>query len=436
MTLIQSVFAREIIDSRGNPTVEVEVTTNDGCFRSAVPSGASTGIYEACELRDDDRSRYNGKGVQTAIANIHQIISPALIGMDVREQEKIDEKMNILDGTQNKGKLGANAILGVSMSVCRAAACAMDVPLFSYIASLAKSNAVRCPVPCFNVINGGKHAANNIPFQEFMIAPYKAESFAEALRMGCEVYHTLKGLLKQRCGPDSTNVGDEGGFAPSIASSKDVLDLLMEAIRKAGYEGKIGICMDCAASEFYDSESGKYNMTFKVDGPAELLSRDELVALYTEWAMNYPILSIEDPFDQDDWEGWMKLVQCLSEKSLKTQVVGDDLTVTNVDRIEQAITKRAATALLLKINQIGTITESIQAWRRCVESGWNVMVSHRSGETEDTFIADLVVGLGTGQIKTGAPCRGERTAKLNQILRIEEKIEKTEASYGCSTWNV
>ena len=434
MSTIESIRAREIIDSRGNPTLEVDVTTANAIFRSAVPSGASTGIYEACELRDGDAARYNGKGVQTAIRNVHEIIAPALVGMDVTQQEAIDQKMIELDGTPNKSKIGANAILGVSMSVCRAAASAVNMPLFAYIATLSKQTTMRCPVPCFNVINGGKHAANSLPFQEFMIAPYKAETYAEALRMGCEVYHALKSLLKKRCGPNSINVGDEGGFAPNVEDINDVMPLLMEAIKSAGYEGRVGICVDCAASEFFDEKTGKYNMTFKCEGPAQLLSRDELIDLYGSWAENYPVLSIEDPFDQDDWEGWSGLVQRIADKSLKTQVVGDDLTVTNVDRIRQAIDRKAATALLLKINQIGSITEAISAWRKCTESGWNVMVSHRSGETEDTFIADLVVGLGTGQIKTGAPCRGERTAKLNQILRIEEMLPADKRVYGCETW--
>jgi len=435
MAQIDSIFAREIIDSRGNPTIEVEVTTATGCFRSAVPSGASTGIYEACELRDGDNNRYNGKGVQTAVKNVNEVLSPALSGMDVMQQQLIDEKLNSIDGTKDKRKIGANAILGVSMSVCRAAAHAAGKPLFEYISSISGSPELRCPVPCFNVINGGKHAANNLPFQEFMIAPYKASSFSEALRMGCEVYHALKKLLTKKCGSGSTNVGDEGGFAPSIDSYTEVLEILMEAIRVTGYHDRIGICVDCAASEFYDAESGEYNLSFKTEGAPHLISREELIDLYTSWASNYPILSIEDPFDQDDWEGWEGLVRSLSEKSLKTQVVGDDLTVTNVDRIDMAIARKAATALLLKINQIGTLTEAIDAWRKCRDNGWNVMVSHRSGETEDTFIADLVVGLGTGQIKTGAPCRGERTAKLNQILRVEEKLPH-ESKYGCSSWDL
>jgi enolase len=430
MSTITKVHAREIIDSRGNPTVEVEVTTGNGTFRSAVPSGASTGIYEACELRDNDKGRYCAKGVTQAVNNVINVLAPALVGKDVTDQSGIDKIMRDLDATKNKSKLGANAILGLSMAVSKAGAVCANMTLYQYLAKLAGNTDLRLPVPCFNVINGGKHAGNVLPFQEFMIAPHKAETFADALRMGCEVYHSLKSILKKKYGQDAVNVGDEGGFAPPITDINDPLPILMEAIKAAGHEGKFAICMDCAASEMLDEASKQYNLTFKND-TATLMDGKALEAVYTRWAAEYPIVSIEDPFDQDDWEAWSSITAALKGKA---QIVGDDLTVTNTERINTAIEKTACNALLLKINQIGTITEAIESAKLCQSKGWQIMVSHRSGETEDTYIADLSVALGCGQIKTGAPCRGERTAKYNQLLRIEEELG-TAAKYGCPAWS-
>lgn len=430
MSIILKVHAREILDSRGNPTVEVEVTTSNGTFRSAVPSGASTGIYEACELRDGDKARYLGKGVSQAVRNVIDVIGPALVGKDVSDQSGLDKLMKELDGTKNKGKLGANAMLGVSMAISKAAAVNASLPLYQYLARLAGNTDLRLPVPCFNVINGGKHAGNALPFQEFMVAPVKATSFSEAMRMGCEVYHSLKSILKKKYGQDAVNVGDEGGFAPPILDINEPLPLLMEAIESAGHKGKFAICMDCAASEMWDEEAKKYNLTFKNAEPT-FIDQAALADIYTKWAQDFPIVSIEDPFDQDDWEGWTRITGDLKGKA---QVVGDDLTVTNVERIKTAIEKQSCTSLLLKINQIGTITEAIDAAKLCQSKGWSVMVSHRSGETEDTYIADLSVALGSGQIKTGAPCRGERTAKMNQLLRIEEELGRG-ANYGFAAWS-
>jgi enolase len=417
--MIQKVIARQIFDSRGNPTVEVDVITEKGLFRAAVPSGASTGVHEALELRDKAKE-YMGKGVLQAVKNVNTIIAPALVQSKLpeTEQEKIDQLMIDLDGTENKGKLGANAILGVSMAVCRAGAAAKGVPLYKYIATLAgKPDASILPVPCFNIINGGSHAGNKLAMQEFMILPTGATSFREAMQMGSEVYHHLKSVIKKKYGQDATNVGDEGGFAPNIQDNKEGLELVKQAIEQAGLTGKIKIAMDVAASEFY--ENGKYNLDFKnpnSDG-SKCLTGEQLANLYREFIKDYPIVSIEDPFDQDDWDSYAALTG-----SVGVQIVGDDLTVTNPKRITTAIAKKACNGLLLKVNQIGTVTESIKAANMAHADGWGVMVSHRSGETEDTFIADLVVGLGTGQIKTGAPCRSERTAKYNQLLRIEEEL--------------
>lgn len=426
---IQKVHAREVLDSRGNPTVEVEITTEKGMFRSAVPSGASTGAHEACELRDEDKSRYCGKGCLLAVKNVNDLLAPILIGKDEMKQEELDKAMCELDGTPNKSKLGANAILGCSMAISKAAAARLGVPLYKYIAQLAGTKELRLPVPCFNVINGGKHAGNVLPFQEFMIAPVKATSFSEGLRMGAEVYHALKTILKKKYGQDAVNVGDEGGFAPPIAHIDEPLPILMEAIEKAGHKGKFAICMDCAASEAYDDKRKEYNLTFKSPEPTYVTGA-KLQETYVRWANEYPIKSIEDPFAEDNFEEFAALTKALSGKS---QIVGDDLTVTNVERVKMAIEKKACNSLLLKINQIGTISESIAAAKMCMAAGWSVMVSHRSGETEDTYIADLVVGLGSGQIKTGAPCRGERTTKLNQLLRIEEELGST-SKYGFPAW--
>lgn len=416
---IKKIHAREILDSRGNPTIEVDLTTEKGLFRAGVPSGASTGIYEALELRDNDKSRYLGKGVLQAIKNVNEIIAPQLIGKNVVNQEEIDKFMIQLDGTDNKGKLGANAILGVSLAVCKAGAAEKGVPLYRHIADLAGNKEILLPVPAFNVINGGSHAGNKLAMQEFMILPIGASSFKEAMRMGAEVYHTLKVIIKEQYGQDATNVGDEGGFAPNIQSNREGLELLKKAITKAGYTDKVKIGMDVAASEFFSE--GKYDLDFKTknNDKSQVKSEDELANLYKEFIRDYPVVSIEDPFDQDDWSGYQKLT---SEIGVNTQIVGDDLLVTNPKRIQKAIDNKSCNALLLKVNQIGSVTESIQASNLARSVGWGVMVSHRSGETEDSFIADLVVGLGTGQIKTGAPCRSERLAKYNQLLRIEDEL--------------
>ncbi|XP_071508988.1 alpha-enolase-like [Diadema antillarum] len=419
MSGISKIVAREIFDSRGNPTVEVDLTTAQGTFRAAVPSGASTGIYEALELRDKDKSRFLGKGVLKAIGNINDVIAPALIskGVDVTKQEEIDKVMLELDGTDNKTKLGANAILGVSLAVCKAGAAHKGVPLYRHIADLAGNSTVILPCPAFNVINGGSHAGNKLAMQEFMLLPTGATSFREAMRMGAEIYQNLKAVIKKKYGQDATNVGDEGGFAPNILENKEALNLIMVAIEAAGYTGKIKIGMDVAASEFH--RDGKYDLDFKNPNsdPSKFLTSGQLADVYQSFIKDYPVVSIEDCFDQDDWNAW-------SEFCGKTdiQIVGDDLTVTNPKRIKQAVDVRACNCLLLKVNQIGSVTESIEACKLAQSSGWGVMVSHRSGETEDTFIADLVVGLCTGQIKTGAPCRSERLAKYNQILRIEEEL--------------
>ncbi|XP_072114612.1 beta-enolase [Mobula birostris] len=415
---IHKIFAREILDSRGNPTVEVDLYTAKGHFRAAVPSGASTGIYEALELRDGDKSRYLGKGVLKAIQHINDTLGPELIkqNLPVVEQEKIDNFMLKLDGTENKSKFGANAILGVSLAVCKAAAKEKGVPLYRHIADLAGNTEVILPVPAFNVINGGSHAGNKLAMQEFMILPVGAANFKEAMRIGAEVYHNLKSVIKAKYGKDATNVGDEGGFAPNILENNEALELLKSAIGKAGYSDKVVIGMDVAASEFF--RKGQYDLDFKSpDDPSRYISGDKLADLYKSFVSNYPVVSIEDPFDQDDWENWSKFT-----KGTTIQIVGDDLTVTNPKRIQTAVDKAACNCLLLKVNQIGTVTESIQACKLAQTSGWGVMVSHRSGETEDPFIADLVVGLCTGQIKTGAPCRSERLSKYNQLMRIEEEL--------------
>jgi len=429
MSKIISIRAREIFDSRGNPTVEVDLATTNGLFRAACPSGASTGIYEALELRDKDATRLMGKGVLKAVENINDIIGPKLIGMDPTNQTDIDKKMvEDLDGTQNewgwsKSSLGANAILAVSMAVCRAGAAANQMPLYKHIAGLAgkPTDTFVLPVPSFNVINGGSHAGNGLACQEFMILPIGASTFKEAMQMGVETYHHLKKVIVKKYGQDAANVGDEGGFAPNVKDNNEALDLVMEAIKSAGHEGKIKIGTDVAASEFYID--GKYDLDWKVDAakkdPAQNKTSDEMIAYYKDWIAKYPFVSIEDPFDQDDWEAYTKFT---AEVGREQQIVGDDLLVTNPKRVQKAIDTKACNALLLKVNQIGTVTESIEAAILSMHNGWGVMVSHRSGETEDVFIADLVVGLRTGEIKTGAPCRSERLAKYNQLLRIEEEL--------------
>jgi enolase len=416
---VKRVHARQIYDSRGNPTVEVDLTTDKGIFRAAVPSGASTGVHEALELRDGDKAVHHAKGVLTAVKNINDIIGPALVSkqVDVTDQKAVDDLMLSMDGTENKSKLGANAILGVSLAVCKAGAVHKGVPLYRHIADLAGTKQICLPVPAFNVINGGSHAGNKLAMQEFMLMPVGAPNFREAMRMGSEIYHHLKAEIKKRYGLDATAVGDEGGFAPNIQDNTEGLDLLNTAIAKAGYTGKVSIGMDVAASEF--CKDGKYDLDFKNPNSdkSKWLTGDQLAELYQTFTSKYPVVSIEDAFDQDDWDNWTKLLA-----NTNIQLVGDDLTVTNPKRIQMAVDKKACNCLLLKVNQIGSVSESIQACKLSRENGWGVMVSHRSGETEDTFIADLVVGLSTGQIKTGAPCRSERTAKYNQLLRIEEEL--------------
>jgi enolase len=422
---IKAVKARQIYDSRGNPTVEVDVSTDKGVFRAAVPSGASTGIHEALELRDNDTSKWLGKGVLKAVENVNKILGPAVIGKDTTKQEEIDMILLKLDGTENKSKLGANAILGVSMAVCKAGAAQKGVPLYKHIADLSGNSGKEfiLPVPAFNVINGGRHAGNKLAFQEFMVLPVGASSFSEAMRIGSEVYQHLKTVIKEKYGMDATNVGDEGGFAPNIQDPIEGLELLKVAIAKAGYADKVRLAMDVAASEFC-TDTGKYDLDFKnkKSGGAQIKTPEQMIALYKEYVAKYPIVSIEDPFDQDDWNSYQTLT---ADIGAHIQIVGDDLLVTNPKRIQIAIEKKACNALLLKVNQIGSVTEAIHAWKMARDAGWGVMVSHRSGETEDTFIADLVVGLRTGQIKTGAPCRSERLAKYNQLLRIEEELGHT-----------
>jgi enolase len=413
---IKQIKAREILDSRGNPTVEVDVITEKGLFRAAVPSGASTGIHEALELRDKGK-RYMGKGVLKAVNNVNKIIAKKIKGMNPVKQEAIDKKMIKLDGTENKSKLGANAILAVSMAVCKAGAAAKKVPLYKHIANLADIKKFVMPVPSFNVINGGKHAGNKLAMQEFMILPVGAKDCREAVRIGSEVYHNLKGIIKEKYGQDAANVGDEGGFAPDIQNNEEGLDLLKKAISKAGYTGKVKIGMDVAASEFY--KNGKYDLGFKNPHKTILKTGEDMIKLYKKFIERYDLVSIEDPFDQDDWEPYTKLT---SDVGKQVQIVGDDLLVTNPKRIKEAVEKKAVNALLLKVNQIGSVTEAIEACKLAQKEGWGVMVSHRSGETEDTFIADLVVGLKAGQIKSGAPCRSERLAKYNQLMRIEEEL--------------
>jgi enolase len=416
---VTAVSGREIIDSRGNPTVEVDVTTTDGLFRAAVPSGASTGIYEAVELRDGG-SRYMGKGCLKAVDNVNSIIGPKIIGQDPTQQTTLDQLMIDLDGTPNKGNLGANAILGVSLALSKAGAAADGVPLYQHYANLAGNPSLVLPVPSFNVINGGSHAGNKLAFQEFMILPTGAETFTHSMEIGCEVYHNLKEVIKAKYGQDATNVGDEGGFAPNIQSNTEGVELLMEAIKRAGYEKEIVIGMDVASSEFLTAD-GMYDLDFKTENNdgSQKITGHELGEMYKDLAKNYPIVSIEDPYDQDDWANYTAFTAAVGTD---IQVVGDDLLVTNPAKITEAKEKKACNALLLKVNQIGSVTESIEAVKMSKQAGWGVMTSHRSGETEDDYIADLAVGLCTGQIKTGAPCRSERLSKYNQLLRIEAQL--------------
>merc|ERR1719384_831327 len=426
---IMQLKAREIFDSRGNPTVEVDLCTEGALFRAAVPSGASTGIYEALELRDGDKGRLLGKGVLKAVSNVNNLIAPKLVGMDVREQAAIDKKMvEELDGTRNewgwsKSKLGANAILAVSMAVCRAGATASEMPLYKYIAQLGgkPTDKFVMPVPSFNVINGGSHAGNRLACQEFMILPVGASTFKEAMDMGAEVYHSLKKCIKKKYGQDACNVGDEGGFAPSVQDNDEALDVLVDAIKQSGHDGKIKIGTDVAASEFWKADIGKYDLDFKNPNSDDSMKKTaaEMIDYYKGWLSKYPFVSIEDPFDQDDWDAYKLFMDAVGKDQ---QIVGDDLLVTNPTRIRKALEVGACNALLMKVNQIGSISEAIEAATMSQKAGWGVMVSHRSGATEDSFIADLVVGLRTGQIKTGAPCRSERLAKYNQLIRIEEEL--------------
>jgi len=419
--IIKKVFAREILDSRGNPTVEVEITTKDGVFRADVPSGASTGENEAVELRDGG-DRYHGKGVEKAVKNVIEVIGPALKGKDAKRIKSIDAIMNKLDGTDNKAKLGANAILGVSMACCRAGAAANGEPLYRFLNRLAGSPKMVMPVPCFNAINGGVHAGNYLPFQEFFLIPTGAESFKQAMRMGSETYHTLKGLIKAQYGIDSTAVGDEGGFAPKISDPEAALKLLVEAIEKTGYTGKIMVGSDPAASETYDKEKAKYNLDFKKPAseqdPKNLKAGSDLVDWWVDLCGKYPVVILEDPCDENDFDNHAALTAKVGDK---VEIVGDDLYCTNPKIVAKGVEKKATNAMLLKVNQIGSISEAIEAYKLCVENSWGVFCSHRSGETEDHFLADLTVALGTGHLKTGAPCRSERNCKYNQLLRIEEE---------------
>lgn len=418
---IKRIHARYIYDSRGNPTVEVDLETDKGLFQAAVPSGASTGIYEALELRDGDKAVHHGKGVLKAVENVNSKIAPALIAKNfsVTQQQEIDKFLIDLDGTENKGNFGANAILGVSLAVCKAGAVHRGLPLYKHISELSGDSKIVLPVPAFNMINGGSHAGNKLAMQEFMVLPVGAKSFKEAMQIGSEIYHHLKKVINKRYGLDATAVGDEGGFAPNIQDNKEGLNLLMESFKASGHQDKVIIGMDVAASEFYKADVKKYDLDFKnpQSDESKWLTGEQLADLYKSFIKEYPVHSIEDAFDQDDWENWTKL-----QAQTDIQLVGDDLTVTNPKRIQTAVERKACNCLLLKVNQIGSVTESIEAAKLARKNGWGVMVSHRSGETEDTFIADLVVGLATGQIKTGAPCRSERLAKYNRIMRIEEEL--------------
>jgi enolase len=411
---ITKIIGREILDSRGNPTVEADVYLADGSMgRAAVPSGASTGEHEAVELRDHDRARYLGKGTHIAAENIAAHISPALCGMDSERQIEIDRKMIELDGTPNKSKLGANAILAVSMAAARASAISLQVPLYRYLGGVG---ACTLPVPMMNILNGGAHANNSVDPQEFMIVPYGADKFAEALRWGAEIFHTLKGVLKKR--GYSTSVGDEGGFAPNLKSNEEALEAVLEAITKAGYKPgeQIGIALDPAASEFYDSAKKKY--VFKKSDKSERTS-EQMIEFWTKWVRQYPIVSLEDGMAEDDWDGWALLTQKLGKE---IQLVGDDIFVTNTELFAKGIERGIANSILIKLNQIGTLTETLEAMKMASDAGYTSVVSHRSGETEDAFIADLVVATNAGQIKTGSLSRTDRVAKYNQLLRIEEEL--------------
>jgi enolase len=426
---IDAVKARQIIDSRGNPTIEVDVRLDDGTLgRAAVPSGASTGAYEACELRDGDKAKYLGKGVLKAVANVNEKIAPELLGLDASEQRRIDNLMISLDGTENKSKLGANAILGVSLAVAKAAAQSRGLPLYRYIGG---TNARQLPVPMANIINGGKHADNKVDFQEFMVMPVGAKTWSDAIRQVCEVFHALKGVLKKA--GHNTAVGDEGGFAPNI-DNEESLKYIMEAIVKAGYQpGRdkdFAIALDCASSELFD-EGGKKGYKFWKSNPSKIFSADEMVGIYSKWVDTYPIISIEDPLDQDDWAGYKKMTDALGKK---IQVVGDDFFVTNPKRLLQGIQQGACNSILVKVNQIGTLTETLDAVQMAQKAGYTAVLSHRSGETEDATIADIAVATNCGQIKTGSASRTDRIAKYNQLIRIEEELGAEATYLGLKTF--
>ncbi|MDC7248246.1 MAG: phosphopyruvate hydratase [Sphaerochaetaceae bacterium] len=430
MSIIEFVEAREILDSRGNPTVEVDVILEDGSMgRAAVPSGASTGVHEAVELRDGDKKRYLGKGVLKAVDNVNTLIAPEIEGLDALDQVAIDKAMLALDGTENKSKLGANAILGVSMAVARAAADYLGVPLFKYLGAY---HACVLPVPMANILNGGAHSDNKVDFQEFMVMPIGAPSLREGLRMTAEVFHNLKAVLKGR--GYNTSVGDEGGFAPDLQSNEEALEVIMEAIKNAGYkagrDGDFMIALDPASSELYDEKTKTYELKWTT---GEKLSSQQMVDLWTSWAEKYPIISIEDGMAEDDWEGWKLLTDAIGDK---VQLVGDDLFVTNTKRLERGIKSKTANSILIKVNQIGTLTETFQAIEMAHKAGYTAVVSHRSCETEDNFIADLVVALQTGQIKTGSMSRSDRLAKYNQLMRIEDYLGDTAVYAGRDAFKV
>ncbi|QOR66175.1 phosphopyruvate hydratase [Cytobacillus suaedae] len=422
MSIIVDVYAREVLDSRGNPTVEVEVYTESGAFgRAIVPSGASTGEHEAVELRDGDKSRYLGKGVLNAVHNVNEKIAPEIVGFDVTEQVAIDKALIELDGTPNKGNLGANAILGVSMAVAHAAADFLEIPLYQYLGGF---NSKTLPTPMMNIINGGEHADNNVDIQEFMVMPVGAESFKEALRMGTEIFHALKAVLKEK--GLNTAVGDEGGFAPNLGSNEEALQTIMTAIEKAGYKPgeQVKLAMDAASSEFYNREDGKYHLK----GEGKVFTSEEMVSFYEDLVNKYPIISIEDGLDENDWEGHKLLTERIGNR---VQLVGDDLFVTNTEKLSQGIEKGIANSILIKVNQIGTLTETFDAIEMAKRAGYTAVISHRSGETEDNTIADIAVATNAGQIKTGAPSRTDRVAKYNQLLRIEDQLANT-AQYAGS----
>jgi enolase len=429
MSAIKRIHGRQILDSRGNPTVEVDVYLEDGAFgRAAVPSGASTGIYEAVELRDGDKTKYLGRGVLKAVDNVNKLIAPKLLGYEALDQRGVDSLMIALDGTENKAKLGANAILGVSMAVAKAASASAGLPLFRY---LGGSNGKELPVPMANIINGGKHADNKVDFQEFMVVPVGAKSFSEGIRMVCEVFHSLKGVLKKA--GQNTNVGDEGGFAPNI-ENEESLKYIMEAIEKAGYkpgrDKDFAIALDCASSELFD-EGGKKGYKFWKSNPDKLFSADDMVDLFSSWVDKYPIISIEDPLDQDDWDGYKKMTERLGKK---IQIVGDDFFVTNPKRLADGIAKGCCNSILIKVNQIGTLSETFDAIQIAQKAGYTAVLSHRSGETEDSTIADIAVATNCGQIKTGSASRTDRMAKYNQLLRIEESLGAEAVYRGLGTF--